>query len=107
MNAQNKQNLLKEGWTEETLAQSTTETFVAKRSGRSYELTFSPPSLYGGTYNLKPTIDQFERIASIGIEEQEDESHEFDVAEVAAYSLLYLVQENRDLINAELIENLS
>ncbi len=80
------------------------------RTNHTYTMTFSPISLYAGTYLLDQVLDNIQtKIASILTIDLLDNNYhpdglDFDLQEMSAYALLYLTIHNRDLISVELVK---
>ncbi len=87
-----------------------TEKYITTRTDRKYSLTFSPVSMYAGTYDLSMILDDIQtKIASIlTIDLLDNDYHpdqlDFDLQEMSAFALHYLTIHNRDLISVELIK---
>ena len=86
---------------------STVIEYITSRTNRSYLLTYSPVSMYAGTYNLNVTLDTLQST----IDKQLNFDHtitdyhpdqlDFDAQEIVTYSLHYLSVHNRDLVSVK------
>ena len=84
---------------------STVIEYITSRTNRSYLLTYSPVSMYAGTYDLNVTLDTLQTTVDIQLDfdhtitDYDPNELDFDAQEIVTYSLHYLSIHNRELIN--------
>ncbi len=77
--------------------------YITARTNRSYLLTFSPVSLYAGTYLLDNILDSLQKTVDTElnfdhtITDYDPNELDYDAQEIVTFSMHYLSTHNREL----------